>query len=83
MGRKRGAMNRRSVNLLGFISSGVWTSTKGAGPAREEERGACVTVEVETESVRRKTEARGLELDQVTVGAVEVESESKEAETGG
>jgi len=33
--------------------------------------------------VRRKTEASGLEFDQVTVGAVEVERDTKEAETGG
>jgi len=63
---------------------GVWTSNKGAGPAKEEESGAWETVaEEETQSVRRKTEASGLELDQVTVGAVEVERDSKEAETGG
>jgi len=61
---------------------GVWTSTKVAGPTREEESGDCEIVEeVQTQSVSRNTEARGLELDQVTVGAVEVERDSKEAET--
>jgi len=37
---------------------GVWTSTKGAGPAREEESGACETVEVETVSEKKNRSKR-------------------------
>ena len=73
-------MNRRGVDLLGFIPG--WGLDLHQG-GRSSERRRETVVEEETQSVRRKTEASGLELDQVTVGAVEVKRDSKEAESGG